>query len=348
MRSHWYKLSILTFAIATLVSLATPAESFGQRGGGGGGRGGGHGQGGGGGHGHGGGGGHGHGGGGGGGRGHEQSHSGGNRGGNRGGGPGRSDSRGGGRQDPGGWQYSGGNNNGDFYRNGPQNYRSGPQNLNQLYRGYYNSGYRGNYYGYPGFGPTYGRYGYGNFPWYVGLAAYGLNFNRGYGYSYGNGYVSGQPVIVERYSATTTPATPAADDFVPQLNRTTTALGAQPSGAALLGVTMDPQYPEAAVVRQVSPGTAAEQAGLQPGDMIASIDRTQIRSPADVTNYIASKQAGEQIEMEFVRPIRCSEVKAAAPEEGLGVAPPAANDPEIAAQPTDAIPPPVPQPLNSN
>ena len=327
MKTPWYKFSILTIALATLVSLATPAESFAQRGGGGGGgRSGSHGQGGGGGHGHGGGGG------GGGGRGHAQSHD----GGNRGGGPNWSQG-GGGRQGSADWRYySGGGNRG--------NYGGGPQNLNQFYRGYYNSGYRGNYYGYPGFGPTYGRYGYGNFPWYVGLATYGLNFNRGYGYGYGNGYVSGKPVIVERYSTTTTPATPAADDYVPQLNRTTTVLGAQPSGAALLGVTMDAQYPEAAVVRQVSPGTAAEQAGLQPGDMIASIDRTQIRNPADVTNYVAAKQPGEQIEMEFVRPIRRSEVKAAAPEEGLGVPTPAATAPATTVEPTEPIPPPVPQP----
>lgn len=326
MKASWYKFSILTIALATLISLATPAESFAQRGGGGGGRGGGHGQGGGGGHGHGGGGG----------RGHAQSHG----GGNRGGGPNWSDSRGGGRQGSGEWQYSGGNGR-DFYR-------GGPQNLNQLYRGYYNSGYRGNYYGYPGFGPTYGRYGYGNFPWYVGLATYGLNFNRGYGYGYGNGYVSGQPVIVERYSTTTTPAAPADDDFVPQLNRTTTVLGAQPSGAALLGVTMDPQYPEAAVVRQVTPGGSAEQAGLRPGDMIASIDRTQIGNPADVTNYVAAKQPGEQIEMEFVRPIRRSEVKAAAPEEGLGVPAPAPSASPAAVETAEPIPPPVPQPAVVN
>lgn len=329
MRAPWYKFGILTIAVATFVSLATPAESFAQRGGGGGGRGGGHG------HGGGGGGGHGNGGGGGG-RGHAQPHD----GGNRGGGPSWSDSRGDVRQGPGDRQYSGGGNRGG--------YRGAPQNLNQFYRGYYNSGYRGNFYGYPGFGPTYGRYGYGNFPWYVGLAAYGLNFNRGYGYGYGNSYVSGQPVIVERYSQTTAPATPTADDFVPQLNRTTTVLGAQPSGAALLGVTMDPQYSEAAVVRQVSPGTAAEQAGLQPGDMIASIDRTQIRNPADVTNYVATKQPGEQIEMEFVRPIRRSEVKAAAPEEGLGVPASAASAPPAAVEPTEPIPPPVPQPAVVN
>jgi hypothetical protein len=329
MKTPWYKFGILTIALATLVSLTTPAQSFAQRGGGGG-RGGGHGQGGGGGQGRGGGGG-------GGGRGHAQSHD----GGNRGGGPNWNQGRDGGRQASGDWRYYSGGGNRGYYR-------GGPQNLNQFYRGYYNSGYRGNYYGSPGFGPTYGRYGYGSFPWYVGLATYGLNFNRGYGYGYGNGYVSGQPVIVERYSETTTPTAPAVDDFVPQLNRTKTVLGAQPSGAALLGITMDPQYAEAAVVRQVSPGTAAEQAGLRPGDMIASIDRTQIRNPADVTNYVAAKQAGEQIEMEFVRPIRRSEVKAAAPEEGLGVPAPAASAPAATVGPTEAIPPPVPQPPVAN
>jgi hypothetical protein len=82
--------------------------------------------------------------------------------------------------------------------------------------------------------------------------------------------------------------------------------------------------------------------------MIASIDRTQIGNPADVTNYVAAKQPGEQIEMEFVRPIRRSEVKAAAPEEGLGVPAPAPSASPAAVETAEPIPPPVPQPAVVN
>jgi S1-C subfamily serine protease len=181
-----------------------------------------------------------------------------------------------------------------------------------------------------GFG--YGNYGYGYFPWYAGLATYGLG--RGYGYG---GYVGqSAPVIVERYAEPAAPA-PPENDYVPQLNSTTAQLGAQPSGAAILGVTMDPEYPNAAVVRQVTPGSSAEKAGMRAGDMITTIEKRQIQSPTDVTNLVAAMQPGAMIEMEFIRPVLRSEVKEAAPEKGLGVTAPSTEAAE-------SIPPPVPQP----
>jgi membrane-associated protease RseP (regulator of RpoE activity) len=157
-------------------------------------------------------------------------------------------------------------------------------------------------------------------------------------------------VIIERSVESPQPPTPPQNDYVPQMNRTTTVLGAQASGAAVLGVTMDPEYPNAAVVRQVTPGSAAEKGGLRAGDMITSIDKTEIRSPADVTNLVATKQAGDQLEIAFIRPVLRSEVKEAAPEQGLGITAPATPAPAASApaepstQPTEEIPPPVPQP----
>jgi hypothetical protein len=361
MRVTMHKFSVLALAIATIIALAVPNDAFAQRGGGGGG-----GRGGGGGHGGG--------------------HASGGRGGGQGGG-GQGEARGGGGQragnHPGGgnrgssgpnWsdgnsrdnQFYGGDNRRDSYSgNYRRDGRPAPSNVDQIYRGFYGSGYRGDNFGYrgnnfgygrpygygrPGFGPGYGAYGYGYFPWYVGLAAYGAGLGRGYGYGYGgynDGYVvQSAPVIVERSVGTPPePPTTPQNDYVPQMNRTTTVLGAQSSGAAVLGVTMDPQYPNAAVVREVTPGSAAEKGGLRAGDMITSIDKTEIRSPADVTNLVASRQVGDQLEIAFIRPVLRSEVKEAAPEQGLGITAPATPAPaDQSTEAPETIPPPVPQP----
>ena len=351
MRVTFTKLGVLSLALATTFALAIPNDAFAQRGGGGGG-----------GAGHGGGGGRGGEGGGGG-------HAGGGRGGDDGGG------QSGGRPQAGnhgGGNYNGGNRGGSgpnwndggngrgnqYYGGGNRgNGRPGSSNLNQFYGGHYGSGYRGNNFGYgggygyghPGFGPSYGNYGYGYFPWYVGLATYGAGIGRGYGYGgYGNGYVGqSAPVIVERtVESPAQPATTPQNDYIPQMNRTTTVLGAQASGAAVLGVTMDPQYPNAAVVRQVTPGSAAEKGGLRAGDMLTAIDKAEIRNPADVTNLIAAKQVGDQLEIAFIRPVLRSEVKEAAPEQGLGItaAAPVQAPADQSTEAPETIPPPVPQP----
>jgi len=104
-----------------------------------------------------------------------------------------------------------------------------------------------------------------------------------------------------------------ADDYVPQLNTTTAQLVAGASGNAVLGVTMDGTFPEAAVIRDAKSGMPAEAAGMQKGDMIASIDDVPINSPSDVVNVIARRQPGDSVRIEFVRPILRSQVRAAAP-----------------------------------
>jgi hypothetical protein len=68
-----------------------------------------------------------------------------------------------------------------------------------------------------------------------------------------------------------------------------------------------------------------------------------------VTNLVASRQVGDQLEIAFIRPVLRSEVKEAAPEQGLGITAPNSTPaaPAPANQSTEApetIPPPVPQP----
>jgi hypothetical protein len=266
---------------------------------------------------------------------------------NYGGDPRANSGRGAVYSNPRGGNYSGrgqayvrpGGRPGDFY--GGSRYNN--------YPGRYYSGYRGFNYG-PnvrfGLGSGFGPYGYSYFPWYSGLGLYAgaLGGGRGYGgYGYNNygtgnyagSYYSGaQTVPME--SQTAPQQVPASEDYVPQYNDTMAELATAASGGAVLGITMDPQYPQAAVVREVTPGAPAERAGLRPGDMITSIDQKVVQSPDDVVTLIAAMQPGSQVAIQFVRPILRSEVQAAAPEQQLVPA---------TTTPVDTLsPPPLPTP----
>jgi hypothetical protein len=190
------------------------------------------------------------------------------------------------------------------------------------YRGY--GGYGGYPYGRFGLGAAYGPYGYGYFPWYGGLGLYGglAGLSRIFGNGiYGSGYYNsgyyggygdngGTTIVYPQPEQ----VAPPVDDYVPQVNVTSAQLGTAASGNAVLGVTIDPEYPNAAVIRTVTPGSPAEVSGLRAGDMIASINERVIQSPNDVVNLIASMRPGDRVDIQFVRPIPRSEVTAAAPE----------------------------------
>jgi putative serine protease PepD len=56
-----------------------------------------------------------------------------------------------------------------------------------------------------------------------------------------------------------------------------------------------------AFIQTVSPGSGAEQAGLQEGDVIVAIDGRRIRSAADVGQVVRSMQPGDTIEITWER-----------------------------------------------
>ncbi len=58
---------------------------------------------------------------------------------------------------------------------------------------------------------------------------------------------------------------------------------------------------EGAFVSDVQPGSAADQAGLQPGDVMVSIDGADISSPSDVGAAIQEKSPGDTISIEIQR-----------------------------------------------
>ena len=75
-----------------------------------------------------------------------------------------------------------------------------------------------------------------------------------------------------------------------------------------LGFTYD-DFPSArprdlagAVVRAVDPQSAAERAGLQPGDLVMEVGGTPVRDAADLQIRLALLRAGEVAELAVSRP----------------------------------------------
>nr|BAL57842.1 serine protease [uncultured Bacteroidetes bacterium] len=81
---------------------------------------------------------------------------------------------------------------------------------------------------------------------------------------------------------------------------------------ALLGVIIEPLTPDlqkeanvpvsqGAYIRDVYGGSAAEEAGLKPGDVIVEVEGTPIHSAAELTERIARQRPGDRIRVVFYR-----------------------------------------------
>ena len=87
-------------------------------------------------------------------------------------------------------------------------------------------------------------------------------------------------------------------------------------GIAIQGVDKDLAQsfglPDArgALVASVEPGSAAEKAGLQPGDVVLGVDGKQIGESADLPRVIGEKRPGTRIRMEVWRDGRSRDVVA--------------------------------------
>ncbi|GHO58738.1 S1C family serine protease [Ktedonobacter robiniae] len=84
------------------------------------------------------------------------------------------------------------------------------------------------------------------------------------------------------------------------------------SGRAALGITALPLTPFIAqqrnlsvtkglLVAEVQAGGAAEQAGIQPGDVITQIDNVSVEQNEDVSHYLLTKKPGDKVTVRYVR-----------------------------------------------
>jgi S1-C subfamily serine protease len=71
---------------------------------------------------------------------------------------------------------------------------------------------------------------------------------------------------------------------------------------AYLGVQLDPQFSEAAIVLRVVPDSPAAQAGLREGDRIWGINTERVESTNDLLLVISNMSPGEEIKIHFDRP----------------------------------------------
>ncbi len=76
-----------------------------------------------------------------------------------------------------------------------------------------------------------------------------------------------------------------------------------PVSLAFLGVSSgtSPTGEAGALVQSVSPGSAAEDAGLRAGDRIVGVDGEAIRHPEDLRNDITTLPPGEEVDLTVVR-----------------------------------------------
>lgn len=70
---------------------------------------------------------------------------------------------------------------------------------------------------------------------------------------------------------------------------------------ASLGVLLDPRYQQGAMVDRVYRDSPAEEAGLQRGDYIISVDGQRINSPQDLVRVISRMDPGSDVEIEYTR-----------------------------------------------
>jgi hypothetical protein len=186
--------------------------------------------------------------------------------------------------------------------------------------GYGNPGYAGGTYGAGVYGPASGRYGYGypntggaamayaywaspRFWGSCGYPYYGGGYGMGYGYPYFGGYAMGYGYGGYGYPSTTmATAAPRAvsgysSAYVPPGMGTSNGV----ASGHYLGIDEEPMVDTGGVrgmkIAKVYPGTAAEKAGLQVGDVLHSVNGYLTQQRGNLAWIIASAAPDNVLKM---------------------------------------------------
>ena len=75
----------------------------------------------------------------------------------------------------------------------------------------------------------------------------------------------------------------------------------QKRGAARLGVQADSRRNDICQIAAVQPGLAADKAGIQPGDVIKSLDSRPVQNFQELVDVIKLRKPGDKVQVELVR-----------------------------------------------
>jgi serine protease Do len=87
---------------------------------------------------------------------------------------------------------------------------------------------------------------------------------------------------------------------------------------------------EGALVSTIQPGSAAERAGLQPGDVVTRVNETPITVAGDLSAYVGTATPGDRLKLEIIRKGERREVTAVLGTADIGNAPRAEAEPRAA------------------
>ena len=195
-----------------------------------------------------------------------------------GGGGGGGGGHGGGGGGHGGGGHSGGGHSGGGYHSGGSYHGGGGYHGGGVYH-HGGNGYYGGYY-----------------PYYFGSGYYG-GLGYGYGYGYGSGYNDPYYSYGPTYSGYSYPAYDYAASGAPALTAATGVTYPGPAQGRYLGIDEQPVNDSAGPgmkVVQVYPGSAAQQAGLEPGDVVLSANGYVTQQPGHLA-WIISTVAPERL-----------------------------------------------------
>jgi hypothetical protein len=104
------------------------------------------------------------------------------------------------------------------------------------------------------------------------------------------------PIIVNRNGQQQTVYWTPTQEFTQQYAGATPA-----TGQRLLGIVLDDQQQDAAVVASVEPNSPAQQAGVRPNDMIVAVSGRQVSSPNEFADTIAQVPQGSAVDLAVSR-----------------------------------------------